>query len=116
MFSRNRGTTILPVSSTANFGPVYWVASSKSPSKTRTVYYVKLANYGKRSQTLRIRFDGTTFGSKATYTVLSGLKTTANYPSNSAITPKVSTVEGDSTRGYSVDIPAWGVAVFAVAT
>lgn len=102
------------MSSTANFGPVYWVASSRPLSKTSAIYYVKLANYGETPQTLRIRFGGTTFDSKATYTVLSGPADAANYPMDSTITPRISSVGGESVRGYAVTIPAWGVAVFAV--
>jgi alpha-N-arabinofuranosidase len=111
MFSKNRGTTILPVSSDANFGPLYWVASSKSGS----TYYVNLANYGSTSQSVTVKFSGASFGSSASLTLLSGPQTTADYPGIVSITPKTGTITGSSSGGYTFSIPAWGVAVLAVA-
>lgn len=111
MFSANRGDTILPVTSDTEFGPVYWVASSK----TSSTYYVKLANYGSTAQTVVVKFSGQTFTTSATLTTLSGGQTVANYPGIVSITPKTSTVTGSAANGYSLSIPAWGVAVMAVA-
>lgn len=111
MFSTNRGDTILPVTSDADFGPVYWVASSKSDS----TYYVKLANYGSSAQTVAIKFPSVTLSSSATLTMLSGGEFVANYPGMVSITPQNSTITGSASDGYSFSIPAWGVAVLAVA-
>lgn len=109
MFSSHRGTTILPVTASARFGPVYWVASSATGA-----YYVKLANYGTSTQSITIKWTGTTFSNAATLTLLSGPELTANYPGIVSITPKTSSVSGDSTAGYTFSMPAWSVAVLAV--
>ncbi|CRG87864.1 alpha-L-arabinofuranosidase [Talaromyces islandicus] len=57
MFSSNRGSTVLPVTSDTAFGPVYWVASAANGT-----YFVKLANYGSESQEITIDIDGATSG------------------------------------------------------
>ncbi|KAJ4389575.1 hypothetical protein N0V93_007046 [Gnomoniopsis smithogilvyi] len=110
MFSMNRGDTILPVTSDSAFGPVYWVASSKSNS----TYYVKMANYGSSEQTVTVKFSSITMSSPATLTLLSGGELVSNYPGIVSITPQTSTVEGSASEGYSFSIPAWGVAVLGV--
>jgi alpha-N-arabinofuranosidase len=110
MFSTNRGTTILPVTSDSAFGPVYWVASSKSDG----TYYVKLANYGSSAASVTVKFSGATFSSFASLMLLSGPQLTSNYPGIVSITPQTSTVAGSSSDGYAISIPAWGVAVLAV--
>lgn len=111
MFSANRGDTILPVTSDSAFGPVYWVASSKSDS----TYYVKMANYGSSSQTVSVKFSSITLSPSATLTLLSGGELVSNYPGMVSITPQTSTISGSASEGYSFSIPAWGVAVIAVA-
>ncbi|KAK3937686.1 glycoside hydrolase superfamily [Diplogelasinospora grovesii] len=110
MFSTHRGTTILPVTSDTNFGPVYWVASSQSGG----TYYAKLANYGSAAASVTVKFSGTGFSTAAQLTLLSGPQLTANYPGIVSITPQTSTVTGSSSAGYTFSIPAWGVAVLAV--
>lgn len=109
MFSSHRGTTILPVTASASFGPVYWVASSATGA-----YYVKLANYGSSMQAVTVRWTGETFSNAATLTLLSGPELTANYPGIVSITPKTSSLSGNSSAGYTFSMPAWSVAVLAV--
>lgn len=109
MFSANRGDTILPVTSDTGFGPVYWVASSKS----RSTYYVKLANYGASQQAVTVNFDGLTLHSSANLTLLTGGETVANYPGMVSITPNTTTVSGTSSGGYAFSLPGWSVAVLA---
>lgn len=109
MFSANRGDTILPVTSDANFGPVYWVASSKSNS----TYYVKLANYGSSTQDITVQFADVSLSTSATLTLLSGGEFVANYPGIVSIEPVNSTITASESAGYSFSIPAWGVAVVA---
>nr|QEI10540.1 GH51 alpha-L-arabinofuranosidase [Evansstolkia leycettana] len=104
MFSTNRGSTILPVTSDAGFGPVYWVASVSG-----STYYVKLANYGSASETVTINIDGTKSG---TLEMLSGAEMGSNYPHNVTITPQTSSVSGSGS--FTVTMPAWAVAVLAV--
>ena len=110
MFSTHRGTTILSVSSDANFGPVFWVASSAPGGK----FYMKLANYGSSTQSLVVKFPGQSFSSQAILTTLSGGKLTSNYPGIVSITPTTKTVGGSARDGYSFSIPPWGVAVLAI--
>lgn len=107
----NRGDTILPVTSDSDFGPVYWVASSKSDS----TYYVKLANYGSSAQNLTVKFSSLAVSSPATLTLLSGGELISNYPGAVSISPSTSTIDGSASEGYSFSIPAWGVAVLAAA-
>lgn len=112
MFSANRGDTILPVTSDSGFGPVYWVASSKSSS----TYFVKLANYGESTENITVKFPSLGDASSATLTLLSGAETVSNFPGAVSITPQTSNITGSGTGGYSFDIPAWGVAVLAIVT
>lgn len=111
MFSTHRGDTILPVTSNSDFGPVYWVASSKSES----TYYVKMANYGSSAQTVAVKFPSITLSSSASLTMLSGGELVSNYPGMVSITSETSNITGSTSDGYSFSIPAWGVAVLAVA-
>lgn len=112
MFSANRGDTILPVTADADFGPVYWVASSRSGS----TYFVKLANYGASAENVTVKFPSLGDASSAALTLLSGGELVANYPGVVSITPQASNVSGSALGGYTFDIPAWGVAVLAIAT
>lgn len=104
LFSTNRGKTILPVESSAGFGPVYWVASVSD-----STYYVKLANYGSSTETVTINIEGTTSG---TLQMVSGDERATNYPHNAPVQVQTSSVEGDGS--FKVTMPAWGVAVLAV--
>ncbi|GAT21099.1 LOW QUALITY PROTEIN: alpha-L-arabinofuranosidase E [Aspergillus luchuensis] len=105
MFSTNRGSTVLPVNTTADFDPLYWVASVSDEG----TYYVKLANYGSSSQNVTVNIEGTTSGQLQ---LLSGGETVSNYPHDVSITTQTSTVSGSGS--YTVDMPAWAVAVLAV--
>ncbi|KAJ5998864.1 glycoside hydrolase [Penicillium sp. IBT 35674x] len=105
MFSTNRGSTIMPVTSDSAFGPVYWVASV---SDTGT-YYVKLANYGPSTENVTININGATAGSLE---LLSGGELVSNYPHDVSITTSTTSVSGSGT--FTVDMPAWAVAVLAV--
>ncbi|KAL7650490.1 hypothetical protein ACMYSQ_010272 [Aspergillus niger] len=105
MFSTNRGSTVLPVNTTADFDPLYWVASVSDEG----TYYVKLANYGSSSQNVTVNIEGTTSGQLQ---LLSGGETVSNYPHDVSITTQTSTVSGSGS--FTVDMPAWAVAVLAV--
>ncbi|PYH49367.1 glycoside hydrolase [Aspergillus saccharolyticus JOP 1030-1] len=105
MFSTSQGETILPVNSTASFGPLYWVAS-----KTHRTYMVKMANYGHELRSVRVTIPHTTAGHLE---MLSGPPDGVNLPHNSTIRPVRQKVTG--VRGsYVVSMPAWGVAVLLV--
>ncbi|KAA8641283.1 uncharacterized protein ATNIH1004_002023 [Aspergillus tanneri] len=105
MFSTNRGTTILPVKTTAEFGPLYWVAS-----RANSTYYVKLANYGEEKQTVHVQVPDTRSGRLE---MLSGPRDASNRPHNITVQPSVQKVTNQ--RGsYKFDMAAWAVAVLAV--
>lgn len=94
----------------ANKSTLKGVASSKSSS----MHYVKLANYGSSTESITIKFSDVALSSPADLTLLSGGEFVANYPGIVSITPQNSTVTGSSSAGYTFDMPAWGVAVVAV--
>jgi len=104
MFSANRGTTILPVTSDTAFGPLYWVASNAG-----STHYVKLANYGSSSESVTVNIAGTKSGQLQ---LLSGAELGSNYPNNVTITTQTSSISGSGS--FTFTIPAWGVAVLAV--
>jgi alpha-N-arabinofuranosidase len=104
LFSTNRGSTILPVTSDTGFDPVYWVASVDE-----STYYVKLANYGSTEESITIDIEGKTAG---TVHLLSGGELGSNYPHNITITPQTSDVSGSGS--FNLTLPAWAVAVLAV--
>ncbi|KAL4782896.1 glycoside hydrolase superfamily [Aspergillus varians] len=108
MFSTNGGTTVHPVNSTADFGPVYWVATSNS-----THYQVKLANYGAKNQTVNVRLPGTAGPGPGKLEMLSGPQNASNLPHDVSVTPVVSTIRASGGR-YTVLMPPWGVAVLVV--
>lgn len=106
MFAENKGTTILPVSSTTGFGPLYWVAS-----KNDTSTHVKLANYGADPQTVKVSIPDTSSGALET---LSGPQLEGNRPHDVRIVPQRHEVNGPAGN-YTVVMPPWGVAILAVA-
>lgn len=105
MFSTNRGSTILPVNSTAGFGPLYWVASHTSDT-----YYVKLANYGEDHQTVYVEVPDTKSGKLET---LSGPRDGYNIPHNVTIKPVTKNVTV-SHGNYTIEMTPWSVAVLVV--
>ncbi|KAB8231258.1 alpha-N-arabinofuranosidase A [Aspergillus alliaceus] len=105
MFSTNRGTTILPVNSTSDFGPLYWGAS-----RTNSTYYVKLANYGENNQTVQVNVPDTKSGMLE---MLSGPKEAYNTVHNITIEPTVDNITS-SDGSYSVEMAPWSVAVLVV--
>lgn len=109
MFATHHGDTVLPVASDAAFGPVYWVASSRSSA----AYYVKLANYGNATETVAVKFADVTMSASAELTLLSAGQMVSNYPGMVSVSPTTSNVTGSAAAGYSFEIPAWGVAVLA---
>ncbi|KAJ5408957.1 hypothetical protein N7509_002840 [Penicillium cosmopolitanum] len=72
MFASNKGDTVLPVNSSAEFGPLYWVAT-----KADTQYYVKLANYGPDEQNVTVKIPKTDSGKLK---MLSGSRYEGNQP------------------------------------
>lgn len=104
MFSKNRGSTVLPITSDSVFGPVYWVASVAD-----STYFVKLANYGSEGQNITINIDGTTSGNLQ---ILSDGEFVSNYPHNVSAATHTNSVFGSGT--FTVDMPGWAVAVLAV--
>jgi alpha-N-arabinofuranosidase len=111
MFSSHRGSTILPVTSTSGFGPLYWVASST----TSGTYYVKLANYGTATQSVTVKIPGATGASAtANLIVLTGASTASNYPNDVTVTPTTSSVTGSASGGWTLNLAGYGVAVLTV--
>ncbi|KAI9367890.1 glycoside hydrolase superfamily [Aspergillus egyptiacus] len=105
MFSTNHGDTVHPINSTADFGPLYWVATSRNGS-----YQVKLANYGEDSHAVNVQVPGTSSGRLE---MLSGPRDVANLPHNITITPRVTRIRGEE-EVYTVQMPGWAVAVLVV--
>lgn len=105
MFAGNKGTTILPVNTTTPFGPLYWVAS-----RNETTVQLKLANYGADNQTVVANIPDTKSG---VLEMLAGPQFAGNKPGGVNIVPQRQRIVGE--RGnYTVEMPAWGVAVLAV--
>ncbi|KAJ5604899.1 hypothetical protein N7510_010053 [Penicillium lagena] len=105
MFASNKGHTVLPVTSSSDFGPLYWVAS-KSDSEN----YVKLANYGPDNQTVQVSVPGTRTGRLE---MLAGEQLESNKPQDvtvQAVNQSVFNAQGN----YAVNMPPWAVAVLVV--
>ena len=105
MFASNKGDTILPVNSSAEFGPLYWVAS-----KTHSQYYFKLANYGPDDQNVTVSIPGTKSG---TLEMLAGPQLQGNVPYGVEIETVTTKVHSSSGK-YTVKMSPWAVAVLAV--
>ena len=106
MFASNRGSTILPVTSDSPFGPVYWVASSKSGG----TYYVKMANYGTSTESVTVSIPNVAVGS-AEVQMLSGGATQSNFPLNVTVTPQSRSIQPGDEGGYTVSMDPYSVAV-----
>lgn len=106
MFATNKGDTILPVTSSGEFGPVYWVASKKDSK-----YFVKLANYGSVLQSVTINIPGT---QKGKLEMLSGGQYQGNKPHDVTIQTVTTDVSNSTPGGYLVQMDPWSVAVLAV--
>ncbi|CCD44767.2 glycoside hydrolase family 51 protein [Botrytis cinerea T4] len=113
LFSIHRGDTILPVTSDAAFGPLYWVASSTKVG----LYYVKIANYGTASQNVTVNIPGATGASSSAKLVsFTGPATASNYPLDVTLQPVTSTVTGSAAGGWTFNVAAYGVAIITVST
>lgn len=110
LFATSRGDTILPVTSDADFGPLYWVASSAAGTK----YFVKLANYGTTVQSVTIKIPGAAVGKTASVSFLTGEPTEINLPLNVVVQPTSATVTGSAADGWTFNVPAYGVAIFSI--
>lgn len=105
MFSTNKGDTVLPVNSSVDFGPLYWVAT-----KTDSQYYVKLANYGPDEKNITISIPGTKSGRLE---MLTGSQFQGNTPydvSVETVTTEIHSREGN----YTVGMDPWAIAALAV--
>lgn len=105
MFMSNKGDTILPVHSSAGFGPLYWVAS-----KTDSTYYLKLANYGTHRQAVQVSIPGTKSGRLE---MLAGPRYQGDTPFNVQIQTGTTGVFNPQGN-YSIDLDPWAVAVLVV--
>ena len=107
MFAENRGHTILPMYSSVDFGPLYWVAS-----KNDTNMQMKLVNYGEDTHQLNISMPDTRSG---VLEILSGGQYQGNTPHNVGIVPTRQEIKSTNENGgvYEVEIPPWSVAVLA---
>lgn len=105
MFASNKGDTILPVQSSLDFGPLYWVAS-----KTGSKYYVKLANYGPDEQNVTVSIPDTHSGRLE---MLTGGQFQGNKPHDITIQTVTSEVQGDGGK-YTVSMMPWAIAALAV--
>lgn len=105
MFASNKGDTVLPVKSSAEFGPLYWVAT-----KDNSKYYVKLANYGVHEQNVTVKISET---KAARLEMLSGSRYEGNQPYSVTVETNHSKVE-PVEEDYTFLMPPWAVAVLAV--
>ncbi|CAG8208477.1 unnamed protein product [Penicillium olsonii] len=105
MFMTNKGDTILPVESSADFGPLYWVAS-----KTDSKYYLKLANYGTDHQSVKVSIPGTKSGRLE---ILAGPRYQGDTPYHAQI-QTVTTSVFNPQGNYSIQMEPWAIAVLAV--
>ncbi|KAJ5366732.1 hypothetical protein N7541_000673 [Penicillium brevicompactum] len=105
MFMSNKGDTILPVDSTADFGPLYWVAS-----KTNSTYYLKMANYGTDSQTVKVSIPDTKSGRLE---MLAGPRYQGDTPYHAQI-QTVTTSVFNPQGNYTVTMEPWAIAALAV--
>ena len=105
MFAHNRGTTVLPVDTSAQLGPLYWVAT-----KNETTVQMKLANYGPDEQTVNVAIPDTKSGDVE---VLAGGQNQGNLPHQVSIVPQKKEVHSETGK-YKGVVPAWGIAVLAV--
>jgi len=111
MFSTARGSTILPVTSSVGFGPLYWVAGSTSSG----TYYVKIANYGTTTESITVTIPKATgLSASANLQILTGASTAENQPLDVLVQPVSSTVTGSATGGWTFSLPGYGVAVLTV--
>ncbi|KAJ5934820.1 Glycoside hydrolase superfamily [Penicillium verhagenii] len=105
MFASNKGDTVLQVNSSADFGPLYWVAT-----KTDSRYYVKLANYGPDEQNVTISVPKTSSGRLE---MLSGEQFQGNQPYQVEI-ETISTKVHSKNGTYLVRMDSWAVGVLVV--
>lgn len=107
MFAENRGHTILPMYSSADFGPLYWVAS-----RNDTNMQAKLVNYGDEAYSVNISMPNTRQGKLL---MLSGGQYQGNTPHNVGIVPSTQDIKSSADDGgvYDVELPAWSVAILA---
>ncbi|KKY23140.1 putative alpha-n-arabinofuranosidase a [Diplodia seriata] len=104
MFAKHWGSTTRAITSDSPFGPVYWAATADQAQT-----YVKLANYGNDVQKLSINVAGASAG---TLIVLSAPESTQNsVEAGEVVVPITSTPHVDQHGTFSIDLPAWGVAV-----
>ncbi|OJJ98875.1 hypothetical protein ASPACDRAFT_1881644 [Aspergillus aculeatus ATCC 16872] len=107
LFSENRGSTIKEVTSDSGFGPVYWVASNSDDT-----YYVKLANYGEKSESVSVTVPGAKAGSLSLVSDSDPDAANTDLEQN-LVVPSVNKVKS-SNGTFTFTMPAWGVGVLAV--
>jgi alpha-N-arabinofuranosidase len=113
LFSKARGSTILPVTADVDFNPLFWVASQTS--RTSPSYYVKIANYGTTNQSVTVQIPNAgTVSSSAGLQTLTGAATQSNYPLDVTVLPVEGTVSGSVSAGWTFEVPGYGVAVLTV--
>jgi alpha-N-arabinofuranosidase len=113
LFSKARGSTILPVSADADFNPLFWVASSTGGGAP--TYYVKIANYGTAMQSVTVKIPGATgVSATAGLQTLTGNATQSNYPLDVTVLPVQSSGSGSASAGWTFNVPGYGVAVLSV--
>ncbi|KAJ3103306.1 hypothetical protein HK100_004229 [Physocladia obscura] len=111
MFANSKGDTILPVSSSVGFGPLYWVASSTVFGK----YYVKLANYGTTAVNVTVNIPtASNVQDAANLESFTGAADAINQPLDVIISPVSTTVIGSAAGGWSFLLPGYGVGVLTV--
>ncbi|RDW81869.1 hypothetical protein BP6252_02981 [Coleophoma cylindrospora] len=109
LFSKTRFTTVLPVNSTAGFGPCYWVAGLNSDSGE---YILKAANYASNSSVPFTVNFGAGSDSTATLTLLTATDINAQNVlggTNQVITNVTTLVK--TSGAFSFDMPSYSALV-----
>ncbi len=111
LFSGTRFTEILPITSTTNFGPVYWVAGQNTATGS---HILKVAVYNSTGTVpITVSFGGVLPGVQAILTVLTAPNGTsyAQIGSDPVITTVTTLTAG--AQGFSFDMPDLSIAVLA---
>ncbi|RDL30791.1 Uncharacterized protein BP5553_10136 [Venustampulla echinocandica] len=111
LFSNNRFTAVLPMTSSAAFGPAYYVAGINDDTD---MYIFKAAVYNTTSEVpFTLSFPGTTEGRTARLTLLTapgGAYAMNTFGGPNAVDTNVSTITA-SGSGFSFSLPQWSIAV-----
>lgn len=114
LYGNSAFTSTLPVTSTDDYGPAYWVAGEDNATST---YYVKAAVYNTTADVdFNVTFEGVSSGASATLTVLTAPDGYSHNDIGVAVTiTTTSTLTADADGAFSFSLPELSVALLAAA-